>query len=305
MKTVLSPLMSLAQQGLYVEPGNNSHYLECLWPASVSVAQLKQALNVARQPIKNVYIQIGFGAQAWQRLTPSFTPEHLTPFTQLNGKNGKQMPSTQGDIWFWIHGEDRGEVMDAVVQVQLAIHGLLDVQLDLSGFKNREARDLTGFVDGTANPEADERAEVAQIGLDHVGAGGSYVFSQQWQHDLVAFNQLAVSEQEKVFGRTKQDNIEMDDDQMPENSHVSRTDVSVNGVAQEIYRRSTPYGGAQKHGLYFLAFSCDPARIHIQLERMLGNTEDGLSDRLMDFTQAITGAYWFLPAQKDLDQLLA
>jgi len=83
------------------------------------------------------------------------------------------------------------------------------------------------------------------------GAGGSYVLSQKWQHHLQAFNQLSVHEQEQVIGRTKQDNVELEGDAMPPTSHVSRTDVKIDGVGQKIYRRSTPYGGAEEQACIF------------------------------------------------------
>lgn len=305
MTAQLSPLMALAQAGLYVEPGRSAHYLECLWPEIIPLQRVKQALTAALVPVEGVYIAVGFGAKAWARLNPSFTPKLLIPFTSMAGKNGYSMPATQGDIWFWVHGEDRGDVTDAVLQIQRAILNVLSIHLDKSGFKNRESRDLTGFVDGTANPKEDKRGDAAQIALGEVGEGGSYVFTQKWRHDLTAFNKLPLTEQENVFGRTKKDNVEMHGDMMPKDSHVSRTDVKVDGVGQKIYRRSTPYGGALEHGLYFLAFACDPARIIIQLERMLGNTEDGLADKLMDFTTTETGAFWFMPAARDLATLLA
>lgn len=304
MSNQLSPLMAMAQSGLYVEPGSSAHYLECRWPEIMPWERVKQALQEALQPRANVHIAVGFGAKAWPRTEPSFAPKLLFPFASMAGSNGHSMPSTQSDIWFWVHGEDRGDVVEAVLQIEQAIYNVLDIVLDKSGFKNRESRDLTGFVDGTANPKEDKRGDAAQIPLGEVGEGGSYVFTQLWRHNLREFNKLSIPEQEDVFGRTKVDNIEMRGDDMPKTSHVSRTDVKVDGVGQKIYRRSTPYGGATEHGLYFLAFACNPARIEIQLARMLGNTEDGLSDKMMEYTEAVTGAYWFMPAQKDLDALL-
>jgi putative iron-dependent peroxidase len=304
MSVNLSPLMQSAQAGLFVEPGRSVHYLELQWPKSVTLERLKDALIKALQPAPEVFIAVGFGMDAWVRLGAKFAPKKLQHFTQMEGKNGAQMPSTQGDIWFWIHGEDQGEVMNAVLSVHHAIRNVLVAQQDLNGFKNKEARDLTGFVDGTANPKEDKRGEIAQIPFGEIGAGGSYVFTQKWRHNLTAFNALTVSEQEKVFGRTKVDNIEMRGEAMPKNSHVARTDVKVDGIGQKIYRRSTPFGTAEHHGLYFLAFSCDPDRIQIQLQRMLGNTEDGISDELMKYSKAETGSYWFMPAQQDLNDLL-
>ena len=55
-------------------------------------------------------------------------------------------------------------------KVHAAVRDVLIAQLDLNGFKNREERDLTGFVDGTANPKALQRVAAAQIPLGEPGA---------------------------------------------------------------------------------------------------------------------------------------
>ena len=295
----------IPQSGLLAEPGRSAHYLEMNLKPDAGTAQICAALDRARQTLADVYIALAFGATFWQRLQPAWQPAQLQPFKELRGENGYTMPATQRDVFFWIHGEDQGEVMNAVLQVHDAMRDVAVTLLDLNGFKNREARDLTGFVDGTANPKGDKRLDAAVIPEGETGAGGSYVLSQKWRHHLQAFNQLSVHEQEQVIGRTKQDNVELEGDAMPPTSHVSRTDVKIDGVGQKIYRRSTPYGGAEEHGLYFLAFACNLRRISVQLERMLGNSGDGYSDHLMKYSTALTGAYWFMPSQSDLDAVLA
>ncbi len=295
----------IPQPGLLAEPGRSAHYLEMNLHQEADIPRICAALDCARQTLADVYIAVAFGAGAWQRLQPAWQPAQLQSFTELRGENGYTMPATQRDVFFWIHGEDQGEVMSAVLQVHDAMRDVALTLLDLNGFKNREARDLTGFVDGTANPKGDKRLDAALIPEGEAGAGGSYVLSQKWRHHLQAFNQLSVHEQEQIIGRTKQDDIELEGEAMPPTSHVSRTDVKIDGVGQKIYRRSTPYGGAEEHGLYFLAFACNLRRISVQLERMLGNSGDGYSDYLMKYSTALSGAYWFMPSQSDLDAVLA
>ncbi len=294
----------IPQPGLLAEPGRSAHYLEMNLHPDADTSKICAALDRARQSRPEVYIAVAFGADAWQRLQPAWQPADLQSFGELRGNNGYTMPATQRDVFFWIHGEDQGEVMNAVLQVHEAMCDVAAILLDLNGFKNREARDLTGFVDGTANPKGDKRLDAAVIPEGEAGAGGSYVLSQKWRHHLQAFHQLSVHQQEQVIGRTKQDNVELEGDAMPPTSHVSRTDVKIDGVGQKIYRRSTPYGGAEDHGLYFLAFACNLRRISVQLERMLGNSGDGYSDHLMKYSTALTGAYWFMPSQSDLNALL-
>ena len=90
---------------------------------------------------------------------------------------------------------------------------------------------------------------------------------------------------------------------MPPDSHVSRTDVKVDGVAMKILRHSSPYGSAAEHGLYFVAFACEQRRFQIQLDRMFGVSGDGLHDQLVEYSHAVTGSYWFAPSAEELERL--
>ncbi|MDD9877670.1 MAG: Dyp-type peroxidase, partial [Magnetovibrio sp.] len=187
--------------------------------------------------------------------------------------------------------------------VNAGFGGVAGLALDLPGFDYHESQDLMNFEDGTANPKEDARFDAALIADGEAGAGGAYVLTQKWVHDLDAFNALSVSEQEGVIGRTKADSIELEGDAMPADSHVSRTDVKLDGVAQKIYRRSAPYGTVAEHGLYFLAFACDIGRFQVQLDGMYGVAGDGLHDRITEFSKAVTGAYWFAPDADTLANL--
>ncbi len=71
------------------------------------------------------------------------------------------------------------------------------------------------------------------------------MLTQRWVHDLDAFGDLTVADQERVIDRTKPESIELDGDAMPPHSLVSRTDVS----SAKIYRRSAPFGSVAEHGL--------------------------------------------------------
>ena len=69
-------------------------------------------------------------------------------------------------------------------------------------------------MDGTENPKDDERMTVALVNKgEH--AGGSFVLAQRWVHNLTDFNALPVADQERVFGRTKSDSVELTADIMP------------------------------------------------------------------------------------------
>ena len=137
-----------------------------------------------------------------------------------------------------------------------------------------------------------------------LSSGGAISGAMRWVHDLAAFHALAQPEQEDVFGRTKPDSIELDDDVKPPTAHIARVVVEdENGDELEIFRRSVPYGTVGEAGLSFLAFSADLGRFEIMLARMFGTTGDGLSDRLLAFTKPVSGSFFFAPSIEDLGEI--
>lgn len=305
------------QAGLFDESSRDGRFLEINIPENTDLNDLRESLNsVVRYSDSNkaLYIQLAFSAGFWHRLNPSWSPKELVPFTTLSNQDSAEylmMPASQADVFIWLHSRDSELIPQALLNIYRLLEGLVNIQLDIAGIKNKESRDLIGFVDGTANPKEDKRLAAALIPDGNIGAGGSYVLTQRWRHNLTAFNHLSIIEQEKVVGRTKDEDIELEGDEMPASSHVSRTDAKLDGKAMKIYRRSSPYMASQldeegqpDHGLYFLAFACAMERFTIQLERMLGLAGDGISDQLMNFSQAKTGSYWFMPNQQDLENCL-
>jgi putative iron-dependent peroxidase len=190
--------------------------------------------------------------------------------------------------------------LDAGLAIHRAMAGVATLGLDEKGFKYHDSRDLTGFIDGTANPKEEAARAAALVSDDAPGAGGSFVLTQRWVHDLDAFESLPVADQERVIGRTKPDSIELEGDDMPPDSHVSRTDVS----SAKIYRRSAPFGSVAEKGLYFLAFACDIDRFDLLLRRMYGVTDGSIRDRLTVYSRPVTGSYWFAPSEEALSSLL-
>ena len=296
--------MTTPQADIFIEGSRHFYHLEYQLDSSVSETDIRIALTKAQHKAPNIQQVIAFGHQAWCRLQPDWAPTDLADFETIKGIDGHTAPSTQSDLFFWIHGQNKDDVFDQVLTIQAALSGIASLVLDVPGFRYHDDRDLIGFVDGSANPKEDARMLAALIPAGQPGAGGSYVLGQQWVHNLAAFNQLPVEKQEQVVGRTKQDSIELEGDEMPDDSHVSRTDVKIDGTAMKIYRRSAPYGNATEHGLYFLAFGCELRRFQVQLDRMYGVTDDGLHDQIIHYSSAKTGSYWFAPSQTDLDTLL-
>jgi putative iron-dependent peroxidase len=293
--------MVTAQPGIFLE-GTAAHYaLEFEIFGNVSSDKFAAALAKARADAigtKGVNLVTAFSGPAWERLG-SAVPSGMRPFEKIGTDPGRIAPATQRDVLFGLHVAALDDVFDAALAVGSAMASVADPVLDLRRFVYHDSRNLTGFVDDSANPKGDAQQAAALI-TDGPGTGGAYVLTQQWIHDLESFNALEVPEQEGVIGRTKADSIELEGDAMPSDSHVSRTDVKVDGVAMKIYRRSFPYGSVGAKGLYYLSFACDIARFDIQLQRMFGVSDDGLHDRLTEFNAAVTGSYWFAPPEEDL-----
>lgn len=297
--------MTRPQPGIFEENSHKFYYLEYKIDFSIPAATLRNALEEAlSEESDGVHVVVAFGKKAWNHLQGDWEPTDLVDFEALEGVKGTGIPSTQRDVLFWVHGENHDLNFERVLKIQRAMDEVAQVELDLAGFTYRDSRDLIGFVDGSANPKDEDRQLAALIPNGQVGAGGSYVLSQKWVHDLESFHKLSQTQQEQVVGRTKPDSIELEGDAMPADSHVSRTDVKIDGKAMKIYRRSAPYGTAAEHGLYFLSFACEIKRFSVQLERMFGQAEDGLHDRIIDYSRPITSSYWFAPSSEDLESLL-
>ena len=250
--------------------------------------------GLAASPVPDGAQVVAFGAGLLGGLSAVPAPEGAADFTAIAGVNGLSAPATQRDLFIWLHGKRRDELFVRALAWRKALLEVADLSGEEHGFCFRDSRDLTGFVDGSANPKGDARRTAAIIGEgDH--AGGSFVMAQRWVHDLAGFNALPVADQERVIGRTKADSVELAGDAMPPNSHVSRTDIKRAGQAVKIYRRSAPVGGVRDPGLYFLAFSADWNRFRWLLDSMYGLADPGLRDRLLSYSKPISGSFFYAP----------
>ncbi len=281
--------MNTPQSGIFAAAAAHQLALEFRAPALDAAA-----LAAVRGTLSGDHV-LALGPGAYRRLGGEAAVADLAEI--------KGVARTPRDLLVWLQGARRDEHFD----VARAAAGVLGggCALEVAGFVYRDSRDLTGFVDGTANPQGERAVEAALVPAGLPGAGGSHVLTQKWRHDLDAFHALPVVEQERTIGRTKADSVELTGDAMPADSHVSRTDAVCGGVAQKIYRRSFPWGGAAEHGLYFLAFSCEASRLEFLLRRMFGATADGVRDRLTAFSKPVSGALWFAPSLEELDRLSA
>jgi putative iron-dependent peroxidase len=254
---------------------------------SVLVSALAR-LSGPETTISGVSFVVGFRPELWESVSDANAAAGARSFQEIRGPE-LTMPATQHDAWFWVAGGARDVVFDSTVRVLDAIGGCATVGSELGGWLYQHSRDLTGFIDGTENPSMTEASSVA---VD--GDGSSVLLYQKWRH-LPSWRQLGVGEQERVIGRTKADSVELDDAEMPQDSHVSRNVVEEGGEELAIYRRNVAYGGPTDHGTVFVGFCASQHPLETMLRRMAG-VGDGVRDALTRYTTPLSGAYYVVPS---------
>ena len=293
--------MVTGQTGIFAL-GDSAHgFFEFAMRPGVDPQVLASTVESVREPrstVGGVNRVIGFRPSLWRTLSPHDAPAGVHDFErEITGTDGYAMPATQADLWIWLAAASYDVVFDLGKAAVASLAGCADLVRESQGWSYRHNRDLTGFEDGTENPTLDAAPEIVLI-PDGPGAGGTVLLFQVWRHDGRTFDALAEGTQEKVIGRTKRESRELDEAEMPSDSHVERTTVTVDGDERKIFRRNVPYGMVSDHGTLFIGFSADQQRMHRMLEQMAGI--DGPRDALTRYTTPLTGAYYFLPSIQSL-----
>jgi putative iron-dependent peroxidase len=256
-----------------------------------------------RVPGSHLALVTGIGSHAWDRLFTGTRPAALHPFVELQGDR-HHAPATPGDLLFHIRGESMDVCFELGGRILAAMAGAVTVVDEVHGFRFFEQRDLLGFVDGTENPDGPEAVDAVQNTNDPDFAGASYVHVQKYTHDMTAWNALSVNEQELVIGRTKLEDIELDDDTKPANSHLALNVIADDdGNELQIVRGNMPFGtlGNGESGTYYIAYAADPAVTERMLRNMFIGDPPGNTDRILDFSTAVTGGLFFVPTADFLD----
>jgi putative iron-dependent peroxidase len=224
----------------------------------------------------------------------------LHEFPDMSGPDAK-VPSTPGTLWCWIRGDDLGNLLHLTRKVQKALAPVFAVRHVVDAFRHAwsgtHGRDLTGYEDGTENPEGEAAEEAAFAhgqgpGID----GSSFVAVQQWVHDLDAFEALAEDDANHHFGRHRVTNEELEDS--PEWAHVKRTAQESFEPQAFLLRRSMPWMMSMQAGLNFVAFGKSFDAFEAQMRRMSG-LEDGIVDAMFRISKPVNGAYYWCPPMRE------
>lgn len=284
--------MSLYQPGILATPvpAQARHLFFDLQAAEHLPAALDRLLQLA----DGESAVVGFGESLVRVLGRQV--EGLREFPALSGA-GVDNPSTQHALWVWLRGEDRGDLLLRTHALERELAPALQLVEQVEAFRHGAGLDLTGYEDGTENPQDEDAVDAAVVagagaGLD----GGSFAAIQQWRHQLQAFAALPQAEQDDIIGRRKSDNEELDE--APESAHVKRTAQESFEPEAFVVRRSMPWTAGAEAGLMFLAFGRSLDAFEAQLRRMSG-LEDGIVDALYRFSRPLTGGYYWCPPRRD------
>ena len=248
---------------------------------------------------------IGFGSDAWDRLFGPPQPAELHPFREIRA-GARHAVSTPGDLLFHIRAKRMDLCFELATQFMARIKSAVSAVDEVQGFRYFDDRDLLGFVDGTENPMGTAVTDAVLIGEEDAAfVAGSYVIVQKYLHDLDAWNALSTEAQERIIGRSKLSDIELDDSVKPTSAHNALTTIVENGKEIKILRDNMPFGrpGQDEFGTYFIGYSRSPRTIEQMLDNMFIGRPPGNYDRLLDFSRAVTGNLFFVPSATFLENL--
>jgi putative iron-dependent peroxidase len=247
---------------------------------------------------------MAFGSDCWDRFFRTPRPKELHPFREIRGKH--HAVATPGDILFHIRARRMDLCFELATQIMSRLEGAVSTVDEVHGFNYFDDRDLIGFVDGTENPVDLAAIEATIIGPEDAAfAGGSYVIVQKYLHDLKRWNELPIEQQEKIIGRKKLSDIELDDAVKPASAHNALTTIIEDGKQLDILRDNMPFGdvGKGEFGTYFIGYARSPRRIEQMLRNMFVGRPPGNYDRLLDYSRAVTGTLFFVPSATFLEDI--
>lgn len=253
----------------------------------------------------NLSCVIGIGSEAWDRLFGQPRPAELRPFREIQA-GPRHAVATPGDIMFHIRAKRMDLCFELATQIMSQLGTAVAPVDEVHGFRYFDDRDLLGFVDGTENPTAQAAIDAAYVGAEDAAfAGGSYVIVQKYLHDLAGWNALSTETQERIIGRGKLSDIELDDAAKPAYAHNALAKVVVDGKEIKIIRDNMPFGrvAEKEFGTYFIGYARSPRTIEQMLENMFVGQPPGNYDRLLDFSVAKTGNLFFVPSATFLEDI--
>ena len=304
--------MATPQAAIFNEMGQHQWYVHLSREEGSDLGAIRSALKDLAKTCdaKKINLVLGFGPKLLADLEAE-VPNDFQEFATISStdESNTEAKGTQEELLLWLNSPAKDDVWLAQYEARTALKGHMTVARETPTFIYGESLDMTGFIDGTGNPEPENESAVALVPDGESGAGGSFILAQRWVHDLEGWNNMSVEDQEKVFGRKKADSTRLDDQE--DYSHLSHVELREGKTADEssskrneIARRSTPYAFHDGTvGLYFMAFCREQAPFRERLDAMYGVNGEA-RDRLTDFSNPASGSFYFAPSSEELAKIL-
>lgn len=307
-------MSAIAQSGVCGEARSHASFIAFDWLDGMDSAAARAALAqipdlasnlAASYPDAGLLSTVAIGAKAWDRVY-SEKPSQLVGFPQF-AETVIELPVSEIGGLLHIRSERRDLNFELANQIAALLAPLVQWGEQIDGFRYLDSRDLTGFVDGTENPQGEERAQVALVadGDDPVFAGGSFLHVQRWVHNMSKWRETPIDEQERVIGRSKVEDLEMDDEHKLPTAHIARVVIEEEGAELEVLRHSMPYGRIDEMGLFFAAYARSPRPFTLMLQNMFQTDVDGGYDFLLKYSRPVNGAALFAPSIDFLTRMAA
>jgi len=259
-----------------------------------TAAALSGSLQELRHMVDGDNLVIGLGASAVESLDKHI--DGLKTFSSMSHQ-GIDIPATPCALWCWLRGFDRGELFHQSRLLESLLSPAFTIIDCVDSFQFDQNRDLSGYEDGTENPQGDDAIAAAIVenkgpGLD----GSSFVAVQKWLHDFESFEAMDSEQQDNTFGRHVEDNEEFDE--APESAHVKRSAQENFKPEAFMLRHSMPWAKDAHGGLVFVAFGKSFDAFEAIINRMVGR-DDGIQDALFSFTHPLNGSYFWCPPMEN------
>lgn len=204
--------------------------------------------------------------------------------------------STQESLWALITGDNRTDVFERSEALILLLNKDFVLEDSMDTFIYAGGRDLTGYEDGTENPNDAESPKVALADRGKGLQGSSFVAVQRWVHDLDRFHSRSKAQRDNIIGRRQETNEELEN--APLSAHVKRSAQESYDPAAFMIRRSMPWARDREKGLEFIAFGKTLDAFERVLRRMAG-LDDGIVDALFSFSRPVRGGYYWCPPVRE------
>ncbi|MYB34681.1 MAG: Dyp-type peroxidase [Gammaproteobacteria bacterium] len=278
------------QPGILAPTTDHAIYLEY---GIISILSIGKSLETLSEELKDTEHIVGIGTPLVDALNVKVPG--LKAFSEYSNSIFN-IPITQNALFVVLRGNDAGQLNNLAITVNKAVSDAFAVADKTKGFEYQGGRDLTGYENGTGNPDGEEAISTAIVNNGQKSLhGSSYVSIQRWVHDFDKFNAMEQEEQDKRIGRYRNTNAKFD---APRYAHARK--IAQESFTPEAYvlRRSMPWADDRGRGLFFVAFSSSLRAFDVQMKSMMG-FEDDIQDGLFDFSMPATGANYWCPPLHD------